>query len=175
MSDLVKQVQLGDITFGTPKDIELLHTPWGFYKFLGVDVEASQEVIKKAYRGLSRIFHPDKGGDIKMFQSLGNVANVLLDEGGELGEEHSKRRHYDEVCSLDVDFDGFIKHKDDRTKKFSEFMLINLEMERKSAKNEFEITKKFPEFSDLRRKYESSTSEKKRNFGRNGKNCNKSF
>ena len=162
MSELVRQVQLGDTTFGAPEDIEELHIPYGYYKFLGVEVEASQEEIKRAYRRLSARHHPDRVGDDKVARSLNLIADVLLDDGGELGEEHSRRRHYDEVCLLDYYFDEFIKCKDDRTKKFSEIMLINLEMERREAKFEHEISEKYPEFRELKNKLERVRSDRSR-------------
>ena len=159
MSELVRQVQLGDITFGAPRDIELLHTPWGYYRFLGVSQSATREEIDKAYRRLATKLHPDRnGGDSKPFQTLQHIEEILRDDGGELGIEHSRRRHYDEVCSLDSHFDGFIDCNGDRTRKLSEIILRNLEVEKKQAEAEVEITKRFPEFPELKRKLESATS-----------------
>src|SRR3989338_7988296 len=163
MSELVRQVQLGDITFGTPRDIELLHTPWGYYIFLGISQSATREEIDKAYRELARKLHPDvNGGDSKPFQSLQHIVEILRDDGGELGIEHSKRRHYDEVCSLDSHFDGFIDYNGDRTRKLSEIILRSLEVEKKQAEAEAEITKKFPEFPELKRKLETATSQREK-------------
>src|SRR3989344_4023623 len=101
MSELIKSLNLGDISFGAPIDIPLLHSPWGYYKLLEVPTDASKEEIEKAFRRLSGVHHPDAGGNEEMFKALSHVKEILTDDGGELGEEHSKRRHYDEVCSLD--------------------------------------------------------------------------
>ena len=39
-----------------------------FYKVLGVNENASQDEIKKAYRKLAVEHHPDKGGDENTFK-----------------------------------------------------------------------------------------------------------
>src|SRR3990172_12433467 len=101
MSNLIKQMRLGDITFGMPEDIPLLHTPWGYYKFLGVSTTASREEIDRAYKKLAKEFHPDRGGDENAFKALGKVVEILLEDGGSLGQKYSRRKHYDEICSLD--------------------------------------------------------------------------
>jgi curved DNA-binding protein CbpA len=159
MDELVRQVHLGDITFGAPADIPLLHKPWGYYSLLGVATTATYEEIRQAYRDMAKELHPDRHGeDRKPFQTLNHVAEILLDDGGELGHEHSRRRHYDEVCSYDSLFDGFITTGKDRTKKLSEIILINLEFEKKHAEAEHDIAEKFPEFSVLKEKLVSSLS-----------------
>lgn len=40
------------------------------YKTLGVEVGASIEECKKAYRKLSRTYHPDNGGDSQKFDEV---------------------------------------------------------------------------------------------------------
>lgn len=40
------------------------------YKVLGVDQDASIDVCKKAYRRLSRKYHPDNGGDSNLFHDV---------------------------------------------------------------------------------------------------------
>ena len=62
-----------------------------YYEILGVNKEASQEDIKKAYRKLSMKFHPDKNKDSKeftvKFQEINGAYDVLSDE--------SSRANYD--------------------------------------------------------------------------------
>jgi curved DNA-binding protein CbpA len=159
MSDVVKQVQFGDISFGAPAGIKLLHTPWGYYTLLGVNKDATPEAIKEAYRKLAMQLHPDRSGDEEAFKSLEHVVKILLDNGGELGNEHSRRRHYDEVSALDSDFQGFIEYKGDRTKKLSEIMLIQLELQKKEAEAEHQIAEKFPRFTELKAKLQSAESD----------------
>lgn len=152
MGELVKQTRLGDITFGIPGDIELLNKPWGFYEFLGLTRDASPEDIRIAYKKLALKFHPDKGGDEESFKNLERIVEILFDDGGELGKEHSQRRHYDEVSALDTYFDGFIQYKGERTKKLSEIMLIKMQSERKQAEAEHRLSEKYPEFAELEEK-----------------------
>jgi len=62
-----------------------------YYKILGIDEKSTQEEIKKAYRGLSFKFHPDKNlGDSEAtskFQKISEAYEILGDE--------QKREEYD--------------------------------------------------------------------------------
>lgn len=58
-----------------------------FYKILGVNDNASQFEIKKAYRKLAVQHHPDKGGDESKFKEISEAFNVIGDE--------QKREQYD--------------------------------------------------------------------------------
>ena len=59
-----------------------------YYDVLGVQEQATQEEIKKAYRKLAVEHHPDKGGDENRFKEIANAYGVLGDEG--------KRKQYDQ-------------------------------------------------------------------------------
>ena len=41
-----------------------------FYRILGLEKMASEADIKKAYRSLALIHHPDKGGDPDKFKEI---------------------------------------------------------------------------------------------------------
>lgn len=158
--ELIPKRQLGDITFGMPKDITLLNKPWGFYEFLELPRDASREDIKKAYRRKSLQFHPDRpGGDPEQFKAVDRVFNILYDDGGELGSEHSQRAQYDKVSILDELFDGFIEHDGERTQKLSEIILREMEAERKYAQAEHDIAQKSPRFAELKQKLERARSD----------------
>jgi curved DNA-binding protein len=68
-----------------------------YYKILGVDQNASQDEIKKSYRKLASIHHPDKGGDTKKFQEIQTAYDTLSDP--------QKRAEYDNP--LQQNFGGF--------------------------------------------------------------------
>lgn len=57
------------------------------YGLLEVDRGASPEEIQAAYKRLSRIYHPDKGGDQEKFKAIANAKEILLDS--------DKRAYYD--------------------------------------------------------------------------------
>ncbi len=60
-----------------------------YYKILGVDKNASQDEIKKAFRKLAHKYHPDKaGGDEKKFKEINEAYQVLSDP--------EKRKQYDQ-------------------------------------------------------------------------------
>lgn len=58
-----------------------------YYQTLGVNRNASQEEIKKAYRSLAMKYHPDRGGDEKKFKEVEEAYRTLSDE--------QKRAEYD--------------------------------------------------------------------------------
>lgn len=81
-----------------------------YYKTLGVEKNASQDEIKKAFRKLAHEHHPDKGGDEKKFKEASEAYQTLSDE--------KKRSQYDTYGSADpgqgfgggqggFDFSGF--------------------------------------------------------------------
>lgn len=59
-----------------------------YYDILGVNKNASQDDIKKAYRNLSKKYHPDRtGGDDSKFKEINEAYDTLGDE--------NKRKSYD--------------------------------------------------------------------------------
>ncbi len=53
--------------------------PFNPFEIIGVSEDASEREIKKAYRKLSLIHHPDKGGDEATFQQLSAAYRALTD------------------------------------------------------------------------------------------------
>ena len=51
-----------------------------YYQTLGVDRNASQDEIKKAYRSLAMKHHPDRGGDQAKFKEIEEAYRTLSDE-----------------------------------------------------------------------------------------------
>jgi len=50
-----------------------------YYEVLGVTKSATQEEIKKAFRNLAKIHHPDKGGDENIFKEISEAYEILSD------------------------------------------------------------------------------------------------
>jgi DnaJ-class molecular chaperone len=51
-----------------------------YYKILGVNENASQDDIKKAYKKLAMKNHPDRGGDTQKFQEISQAYDTLSDD-----------------------------------------------------------------------------------------------
>lgn len=65
-----------------------------YYNILGVERQASQAEIKKAFRGLSKKYHPDvNNGDDEKFKKINEAYTTLSNE--------NKRRQYDNPLSND--------------------------------------------------------------------------
>ena len=70
-----------------------------YYTTLGVNKSAPQDEIKKAYRKLAHLYHPDKkGGDEKKFKEVNEAYQVLSDS--------KKRAQYDQFGSAGNPFGG---------------------------------------------------------------------
>lgn len=52
-----------------------------YYSILGIDKSASPEEIKKAYRKLAMVHHPDRGGDHNKFSEINAAYETLSDPG----------------------------------------------------------------------------------------------
>eukprot|EP00930_Biecheleria_cincta_P066632 TRINITY_DN5283_c0_g2_i3.p1 TRINITY_DN5283_c0_g2~~TRINITY_DN5283_c0_g2_i3.p1 ORF type:complete len:515 (-),score=107.27 TRINITY_DN5283_c0_g2_i3:12-1520(-) len=68
------------------------------YETLGVDKEAKENEIKKAYRKLAVKHHPDKGGDPEVFKDITHAYEVLSDP--------EKRTKYDNFGEPGLEEDG---------------------------------------------------------------------
>lgn len=150
MGELILKEKLGDISFGVPKDISDLNMPYGFYDFLGVARNASKDEIHRAYLKKARIYHPDHGGNEEKYKALEKVKEILMDENPDYS-----RIQYDRVSKLDSYFDGFIEKKGQRTKKLSEFMLMEMQAEAETK----ELESRFPEYKRLRSLLKRASSE----------------
>jgi DnaJ family protein A protein 2 len=67
------------------------------YKTLGVSQSSSGADIKKAYRDLAKIHHPDKGGDSEQFKKITRAYEVLSD--------NSSKKYYDMTGKMPDDKD----------------------------------------------------------------------
>lgn len=76
-----------------------------YYEVLGVNKTASADEIKKAYRQLVKIHHPDKGGDESLFKEISEAYEVLSDN--EKKSNYDRFGHTDNRGNYDDMFGGF--------------------------------------------------------------------
>lgn len=70
-----------------------------YYRTLGVDQNATQDNIKRAYRKLAKQYHPDNGGDTEKFKQINQAYSIIGDEHKRhqynQGTEHSSNNNSD--------------------------------------------------------------------------------
>jgi curved DNA-binding protein CbpA len=172
MSEVILVDRLGDIRFGAPEDIAPDKKPWGFYEILGIGKDASTHEIKRAIKNLRAKHHPDRFAResdlVKQVAHdklilLGHIEDTLTDDGGNAGERHSKRAHYDAVSGYSEFFgNGYIKLNGERTRTVSETMLEHMERER-HYEGHVSSQKKDPVIKDLVQQAETAQSEEEIN------------
>ena len=65
-----------------------------FYQILGVNQNATQDEIKKAYRKLAVEHHPDKGGDENKFKKISEAYDTIGDENKRNQYNNQKRNPF---------------------------------------------------------------------------------
>jgi curved DNA-binding protein len=120
-----------------------------YYKILGVEKNASQDEIKKAFRKGAMKHHPDKGGDEKKFKEMNEAYAVLSDE--------NKKSQYYQFGSTDgagfggpggFDFSGFQNGQNvdfDLGDIFNQFFGGRAQRQRKGANVQVDVDLDFKE------------------------------
>lgn len=68
-----------------------------YYEFFGVDENASQEQLKKAFRAMAIKYHPDKNSNKEVAEANFKVLNTVWQI---LGDE-SRRKNYDHLLAIE--------------------------------------------------------------------------
>lgn len=63
-----------------------------YYKILGINSDASVNDINQSYRRLCKLYHPDRGGDPKIFEEINEAYIVLKDK--------NQKQKYDNIIKL---------------------------------------------------------------------------
>lgn len=95
-----------------------------YYDLLGLDKNANEQEIKKAFRKKALKEHPDRGGDEEKFKKFSEAYEVLSDK--------NKRKHYDQYGKEGVDQNGESSVHDIFSNLFGG---SSMRQEKKKAKN----------------------------------------
>ena len=68
-------------------------TPQEAAKILGVQIGASEDVIRKAFKKLAIQYHPDRGGDHAMMAKINSAMEVLSQQNQRQRQQHQRQQH----------------------------------------------------------------------------------
>lgn len=93
-----------------------------YYGILGISNNSNEKEIKKAYYKLSKVMHPDKGGDSILFNEITESYDILCSEKREEYDLKSKYgnnyNEYYELFNINLDYDyDSVKDQRDKFKK----------------------------------------------------------
>lgn len=81
-----------------------------YYNTLGVQKDASQDEIKKAYRSLAMKHHPDRGGDTAKFKEIQEAYDTLGDDQKRSGYDQPQHTQQHHGFGFPPGFDAFFGH-----------------------------------------------------------------
>ncbi|CAE7727606.1 Dnajc2 [Symbiodinium sp. CCMP2456] len=150
-SDQAEEAEVGeDYTTGKGQDkssggylkISDLLKGVNLYNLMGISEGASQDEIKKAYRGLALTAHPDKQAAMKPDEAKQVQENfVKIQEAYELLSDQSKRKQYDSSLDFDESLPKF------RPDSGQDFFQVFGEVFRRNAR--FSMKRPVPELGSL--------------------------
>lgn len=97
-----------------------------YYEVLGVSIDATPEEIKKAYRKMAKLYHPDvNNGEDTVFKQINEAYDILGNENNKkkYDEEYNKRKNgeYTEPEEeVEVNYEDVKKHYTKEEQKFAE-------------------------------------------------------
>ena len=103
-----------------------------YYEILNVKENASQSEIKRQFRKLVRMYHPDINSSVEaeeIFKSINKAAEVLLD--------NEKRNKYDKLRNTNFDYKNNSSNFENNEKKYSFSDLFEEKKKYNSGKKEY--------------------------------------
>lgn len=81
-----------------------------YYSILGISKSASQDEIKKAYRKLAAIHHPDRGGDTAKFQEIQAAYDVLSNPQKKSEYDNPPQQHFNNFNGVPPGFEDIFSN-----------------------------------------------------------------
>lgn len=123
-----------------------------FYQFLGIDINASEEEIKKSFKIYAFKMHPDKHNGDKFFEDRFKEINQAY----EILSDTNKKRLYDsELKRKEINVQSFASKETSLRKKEQELLI----KERQLLKKEKEIKTKIDEISKKEERIRKESNE----------------
>jgi len=116
-----------------------------YYKILSVDHDTDANTIKKRYYKLSMKYHPDKGGDPKIFDEVCQAYKVLTEEREEYDKKSKYGKDYNEFVeffNVDLNFDR--ENQESNYEKFEKREVLNIVL--RVDPDTFDGTVEFPRY-----------------------------
>jgi len=107
------------------------------YKILGIKKSDNKTTIKKAYHKLSKIHHPDTGGDAEKFKMIDKAYKILIDD--------DKRKRYDKGENVD----SILRSKNDNNEEIKIINDIFFQLMEKQNSENVNIIEQIDESIDL--------------------------
>ncbi|WP_394234124.1 J domain-containing protein [Niallia oryzisoli] len=90
-----------------------------YYMILGVPYNANHDQIKKAYRQLAKVRHPDVGGNEKDFMQIREAYDILINDSLRKNYNNLYRVHFMQIFSNEKQHESPLYREDVHEKEFS--------------------------------------------------------
>jgi molecular chaperone DnaJ len=119
-----------------------------YYEILGVDENATQDDIKKAYRKLSKQYHPDVNDEgEEMFKEISEAYENIGDETKRQEYENRRKNPFGNMGGMGFDFNSIFEHMMGRSKPKAPDKVMSIDIT--PEESYFGVKKEFKLFNNV--------------------------